>query len=167
MLSGAHRDHVFHVPEGTEGPCTQLVCVLGTKRGCISLLPTPAHLQAWLLPLSFITSYYLTMCSDCIIAMFPLHFWNMNMPILYNIRKCKRAHKNKSFHYYYLQEEMTVTVFCTVFCRHEAHSHAVCACCKCHPGYHFFSLTLYFRDLISKMLHSKETNDWCQRNMIF
>ena len=177
MLSGAHRDHVFHVPEGTEGPCTQLVCVLGTKRGCISLLPTPAHLQvptpthlqAWLLPLSFITSYYLTMCSDCIIAMLPLHFWNMNMPVLYNIRKCKRAHKNKSFHYYYyyLQEETTVTIFCTVFCRHEAHSHAVCACCKCHPGYHFFSLTLYFRDLISKMLHSKETNDWCQRNMIF
>lgn len=134
------REHVFHVPEGTEGPCMQLVCVPGTERGCFSLLPIPAHLQAWLLPLSFITSYYLKMCSDCILVMFPLHFWNMNMPVLYNLRKCKMLYKNKSFYYYYyyLQEETTVTIFCTVFCRHEAHSHAVCACCKCHPGYHFF-----------------------------
>ena len=31
----------------------------------------------------------------------------------------------------------------------------------------FFSLTLYFGDLISKMLYSKETKDLYQRNMIF
>lgn len=140
MVSGVPKEHVFHVPEGTEGPCTQPVCVPGTKQGCISLLPIPAHLWAWLLPLSFIASYCLKMCSDCINLMFPLHFWNMNMHILCNIRKGIRVGNNKSFFLLFLnfQVETTVTIFCTMFWRRKAHSHAVCACCKCHLGYLFF-----------------------------